>query len=368
MLEYKITPEELIIFSYNREHLKMERIAVKREILERLVQDYRDLIGAGDFAGFNRRVAQSSQEVFRESAKISARLYSLLIRPVEGQLSSSRTLYIIPDGSLNYLPFGALMPSQTRQEFLISRYRIAFAPSAAVLLHLLEQRAGASGAAAGRLLAVGDPALNLPHAKAEVRSIARLFTGADTLIGLQASEEAVVERLSGKRRYQVLHFATHAIINERKPRYSYLVLGVEAATNAPQLTVRSGNQPSLSDGSLITSEIAGLNLQGTELVSLSACKTATGKIFRGEGVVGLTRAFIQAGAPALITTLWDIDDEYTQRLMSAFYQNWLKEGMNKAEALRQAQLAIQQMMIDDPRLEYPHPNRWAAFMLTGDYR
>jgi CHAT domain-containing protein len=133
------------------------------------------------------------------------------------------------------------------------------------------------------------------------------------------------------------------------------------------ISTRSSVQTDIEDDLLMTNEIFNLSLPEARLVCLSACRTAGGRLFRGEGMVGLTRAFMKAGTFSLVTTLWDIDDEYTEKLMREFYHLWIHNSENKATALRKAQLKIIKEMEKDNLLRYPHPHRWAGFMLTGDF-
>jgi len=146
--------------------------------------------------------------------------------------------------------------------------------------------------------------------------------------------------------FDVLHFACHGEFNDRQPMQSGLLLA------------EAGDE----DGRLQVHEIFGLNLAGTNLVALSACETGLGKTTTGDDMVVLSRAFIYAGTPTLLASLWEVDDESTSRLMEKFYARWRKQGLPKAKALRQAQLELKSM----PGLA--HPYYWAAFEVFGDWR
>jgi CHAT domain-containing protein len=179
----------------------------------------------------------------------------------------------------------------------------------------------------------------------EVSGIAKLYGPDKVAVYLRetAKEENVKgnESLSTARR---IHFATHGVMSERQPQYSGLVLTLD---EDPQ-----------EDGLLQVYEIFNLKLNA-ELVVLSACKTGLGKEVKGEGLIGLTRAFMYAGAPSVVVSLWQVADRSTAEMMVKFYEQ-LDRAEDKAEALRQAKLA----MIQAGR--YAHPFYWAPFILVGE--
>ncbi|MEW6735496.1 MAG: CHAT domain-containing protein, partial [Acidobacteriota bacterium] len=142
-------------------------------------------------------------------------------------------------------------------------------------------------------------------------------------------------------------FAVHGILNEEKPQFSALVLSLSQASNN-------------EDGLLQVHEIFNLKLN-TELVVLSACETGLGREINGEGLIGMTRAFFYAGATSVATSLWKVQDQSTAKLMVKLYRNLKNEKLNKAEALRQAQLEL----ITEG--DFAHPYYWAAFILVGRY-
>ncbi|HYL81516.1 MAG TPA: CHAT domain-containing protein, partial [Candidatus Acidoferrum sp.] len=184
-----------------------------------------------------------------------------------------------------------------------------------------------------------DPTLSLRYAQREAQGIASLFPESALVTGKAATKATSREEI---RRHSVLHFATHAEFDEADPLGSSLLL---ASTGG-------------EESRLEVQEIFGLDLHAS-LVVLSACETALGKLTRGDELTGLTRAFIYAGAPSVITTLWQVNDRASYELMREFYRI-LKTGEEKAEALRHAQLAIMD--------KYPRPYYWAAYQLTGEAR
>jgi CHAT domain-containing protein len=225
--------------------------------------------------------------------------------------------------------------------YLGAEYTLFYLPSASVLpfvrdkAELSAEPAGDSLLAMVQARAEGLPALR--YAEEETRAIAALY-GVQPLVNKQATETALAS-LAGQSR--LVHIAAHGQLNLRRPLFSRLVLAPDDA----------------SDGSLEVHEVYGLGLSQTDLVVLSACQTQLGAHSAGDDIVGLNRAFLYAGTPTVVASLWSVDDQSTGELMLAFYSN-LKQGLGKAEALRAAQAEV--------RLKRPNPYYWAAFVLTGD--
>jgi CHAT domain-containing protein len=149
--------------------------------------------------------------------------------------------------------------------------------------------------------------------------------------------------------YNIIHFATHGILNSKHPELSGIVLSLFDDKGMPQ------------NGFLRLHDVFNLNLKA-ELVVLSACKTGLGEEVKGEGLVGLTRGFMYAGSPRVVVSLWSVDDQATSELMKAFYQKMLQQGLKPAAALRTAQLEIWRTK------KYAAPYYWAAFTLQGEWR
>ena len=293
-------------------------------------------------------------------------LYDVLIRPVEHELptTAGTRITIVPYGPLLGVPFAALRDGQGR--YLIERYTIHSVPAAAVLEFTAAKVR--DDARDGSVLLVGDPAApprvpgepplpRLSGASEEVRAIARLLPPARTtmLAGSAATEPRVRTSLDEKA---VIHFATHGVVRDANPLTSFLALGAVADGSA--------------DGQLTTDEIYGLHLNAT-LVVLSACRSGGGLV-TGDGIAGLARAFFYAGTPSVIVSVWDVADQPTNRLLPAFYRQWLK-GSDKAAALRSAQLAlIRSLRAGEVKVTLPvgtfvlpeDPAFWAAFVLLGE--
>jgi len=266
----------------------------------------------------------------------SMSLYDLLIKPVKPYLTTKR-LGIVPHGMLHYLPFAALA---NNNHFLIEEYSLVYFTSATVYKFCKNKRKRFEG----NILAFGNPdlgqaSLDIPFALKEVGSIGNLYPGSQILVRVDASEEAF-KALSGA--YNVLHLASHGIFDADKPLNSALLL----------------SPSDKEDGRLTVSEIFDLEL-GASLVTLSACQSGMSRIKAGDELMGLPRAFIYAGVPSVVATLWNVSDEATAILMDNFYRNL--KVLDKAEALRAAQLEL----LKKP--ESKNPYYWAAFYLTGDF-
>lgn len=300
-------------------------------------------------------------------------LYDLLVKPAEPYLTKKSSLIIIPDGILNYLPFEVLLTgetgnSQTRSysdlPYLIRKYPVSYAQSASVLESIMSNQEGRRKvkSADRKLMAFGDPAYEqgdnpsalqggklsrLEYSRQEIEKIAEFFKSGNCEI--YSGSSATEENIKGKnlRDFNYLHFATHGYINEDEPGLSSLVLTRDSL--------------SAEDGLLQSSEIFNLNLNA-DLVVLSACQTGLGKLVRGEGMVGLTRAFMYAGTPSVLASLWSVSDMSTATLMGDFYRNLITRKLNKTDALRRAQLA---MLSDN---QFAHPFYWAPFIMIGDWR
>jgi CHAT domain-containing protein len=263
-------------------------------------------------------------------------LYARLIAPLLPKIHGSR-LIIAPHGALHYLPFAALSDGK---QYLIDRYQLTFLPSASTLKFVgktrIEDKVGTLFVLGNPDL--GDPRYDLAFAEREARAVGGIFPQSVTFLRQEATKKNLKEFGTG---FKYLHFATHGKFDADNPLGSALMLAGKSVTDEKdRLTV---------------SELYSMRLDA-DLVTLSACETGLGKVSNGDDVVGLVRGFLYAGANRVISTLWEIDDEATSKLMVSFYKD-LKAGKPKAESLRTAQLGL--------RKEFPHPRYWAAFQMTG---
>jgi CHAT domain-containing protein len=319
-------------------------------------------------ARLSELVRSTSQELDAAPSRPAAwrELYDLLIAPIADVLPQTpgALLTIVPDGPLHQLSFAALQDARGR--YLLEKYAIHYVPTAAVLQLTKPMRRADSRA--GGLLLVADPVLpalsklyptlpRLPGARAEADAIAQLVPRQRVrrLTDAGATELAVRDAASDRH---VVHFATHAVTRDDDPLSSFLALGPARDSNA--------------DGVLTAAEIYTWNLHA-DLVVLSACRSGGGRI-TGDGIAAFTRAFLYAGTPTLVASLWDVADEPTNRLLPAFYRSWFA-GQSKARALRTAQLELLadlragRVLLQTaagPVILPEHPAFWAGFALIGE--
>ena len=266
-------------------------------------------------------------------------LYDWLIAPVQEYLPPADTdapprLGIIPHDLLHYLPFSLLYDGE---KTLLDGYSLFYAPSVSSLQFIFEKR----HPQADSLLAFANPdvpgAPHLSYAVEEAQAVAALYR-TQPLVGEEATE-GQFKAQAGE--YGLVHVAAHSDYNPHSPLFSAILLAEDES----------------EDGRLETHEVFNLDLPQTDLVVLSACETHLGELSSGDELVGLERAFVRAGSPSLLTTLWPVDDEATAELMERFYTH-LRAGVSKAEALRLAQM--------ETRKAHAEPYYWAGFVLVGD--
>jgi CHAT domain-containing protein len=262
-----------------------------------------------------------------------AQLSAWLVSPVRERLRTP-VVGIIPSDVLHYVPFAALRDGDT---YLGETHTLFHLPSASTLPYIAAKRKAQPGelVALAQSQAAGLPSLRF--ADGEAQEVAALY-GARAVTGDAATESAFRSAAGGAG---ILHLAAHGELNSTAPLFSRIFLAPEGE----------------SDGSLTVQEVYSLDLRRADLVVLSACETVLGEQSRGDDIVGLNRAFIYAGAPTVVASLWSVNDLATSVLMTAFYRG-LQGGLSKAEALQAAQA--------ETRAVFPHPFYWAAFVLTGD--
>lgn len=346
-LIYALGAERSHLFEVSREDFRVHALP-DRALIESKTTDFIQALRRTD-----RRSVARQTELGRE-------LGSLLLRPAVDRLRSKIRLVVVADGALQELPFAALAFPGSEPRFLIESHEIVYLPSLSALssLRSADARRPVGG---GRLAVFADPDFGdgeqaspaagpyppLPGARREAQALLRLWGGASVplvAVGAAANRETLMQTdWSG---FEALYFATHAV-GHRQPGLSGLVLALRDASGRPQPGFVSGL------------EIARLSLP-VDLVVLAACETASGDRVRGEGTLGLSWSFLQAGASRVVATLWKVDDRRTADLMTRFLELYRRGGLAPVDALHRAQRES---------LKRPGalPRDWAGFVFIGDW-
>ncbi|TAE02644.1 MAG: CHAT domain-containing protein [Oscillatoriales cyanobacterium] len=352
----------------------------KRADIETAARNFRDAVTSETQRNIPQRVAEAS-----------ANLGQLILQPAAAQLGDKRLL-IVPDGVLHYTPFPALTlpptPGQNTNVPLITQHEIITLPSASTLAILRQNYADrkppsqtlailadpvfspdderikgkiteattekleANNLGLNRSLRASDlkwPPKRLPFTRQEAQTISSLFASASSrpIFDFDASRTTATD--GSLANYQIVHFATHGMANSKNPELSGIVMS----------TV--DDKGNLVNGFLRLTDIFNLKL-AANLVVLSACQSGMGQNVKGEGMVGLTRGFMYAGAQRVAVSLWSVDDEGTAVLMQKFYQKMLQQKLAPAAALRAAQMEMMQQE------KWKSPYYWAAFTLQGEWK
>lgn len=291
---------------------------------------------------------------------------------IDPAVAGKKVLYVSPDGVYNQLNLNTLI--NDKGEYNVSKYDIAILGNAKDLIDI-KARKPKTGSKNAFLLGFPDYATDavspLPGTKVELDNISKILKAANYNVTQRMQKEATEKSIKSIKAPMIVHIATHGYFLQDTKGSHGSVYGVNAENASNNPLLRSGliladakgaisNNPSDISGSengiLTAYEAMNLDLEGTDLVIMSACETGLGDVKSGEGVYGLQRSFLVAGADALIMSLWKVDDEATQLLMSNFYSNWIKGG-NKQKAFKQAQVQLM--------TKYKEPYYWGAFVMIG---
>jgi CHAT domain len=391
LLEYSVGRDSSFVWVVDREGLRSYRLA-PRAAIEQATREAYDLVTARAVSPPTETAQERARRIAKADAAVPGalrRVTDLVLTPI-GVLPKTPRLVVVADGVLQYLPFEMLpVPriSGERQRPMIVDFEIVTLPSASTLSVQRARTAGrqrpllgvavfadpvfdvsdarvrgkraasVSDAARTRILAhttettvaSSSRIARLPFTDEEAKAILNTASGQKNLaaIGFAATKESLVG--SALSAYRYVHFATHGFLDTERPSLSAIALSLVDVAGSPK------------EGFLRAHELYNLDLSA-DLVVLSACQTGLGKEIRGEGLVGLTRAFMYAGAARVIVSLWSISDRATATLMARLYREMLRDGKTPAASLRAAQLFLR----SNPQWE--HPYFWAAFILQGDWR
>lgn len=277
------------------------------------------------------------------------------VKPYLKSLNSgvNPTLIIVPDKALYAVPFASLIDPETKR-YLVEDFAIGMSPSATVYLRCLERDRSIAKNTDETVLAVGNPIFlkkhfqgmtYLPGAESEAKAVSEIYPKSTLLLREDATKEAFLKEIT---KYNVIHYAGHALIDPSSPLFSKLVLA------APE------KSPEDYDEALYAHEVYGRQFKQTKLIVLAACRTAGGLRTRGEGMISLARPFLASGVPAVIASLWDANDNASLALFKVFHKERMA-GQNSLEALRLAQLDL--LKSENPLRN--HPRMWALFQVIG---
>ncbi|WP_242072155.1 CHAT domain-containing protein [Nostoc sp. FACHB-110] len=377
LLEYSLGEERSYLWVVSKNSITSYQLP-KRTDIEKAVQEFR-----------NTLTAPSQRTSTTKIAKPAAVLSQMILAPAAQQLGKKR-LIVVGDGALQYVPISALaIPNNQNYQPLITEHEIISLPSASTLA-LLRQEFKNRPKAPKTIAVLADPVFSRDDERLQGQRSNRLsiIPDLDTFDQKQLARSAREADISFERlrftrkeaeqilalvpsqerkqaldfsasrdiatspelgKYQIVHFATHGILNSTNPELSGVVLSLFDNQGIPQ------------NGFLRLHDIFNLSLPA-ELVVLSACETGLGEEVKGEGLVGLTRGFMYAGSPRVVVSLWSVDDEATAELMKKFYTNMLQKNLKPAAALRAAQIEMSRQQ------NYAAPYYWAAFTLQGEWQ
>lgn len=398
LLEFALGAERSYLWAVTKTGLTAYELPPQAQIANAVQTLNRSLTARG-VRVLGESPAQQRTRLAQADAQLNAAaqtLSRLILSPVAAQLKQ-QPLVIVADGALQYVPFAMLPEPAPASESgqaaipLIVNHELVTLPSASTLAELRKESAGRaiapkmlavladpvfSRADAQNRLATGNAATakaaprarsiqheeekapvslgrfqapRLPFTRQEAERIYALAPAAQSLKALDYQANRAAATSPELSQYRYLHFATHGMVDSDHPGMSALVLSLVDEKGQPQ------------DGFLRAHELYNLNLPA-ELVVLSACQTALGKDYKGEGLVGLTRGFMYAGASRVVVSLWNVNDKATAELMVRFYERMLKDGQRPAAALRSAQV---EMWKQKP---WEAPYYWAAFVLQGEWK
>jgi CHAT domain-containing protein/Flp pilus assembly protein TadD len=345
MIEYSVTEKQTYIFIVSRTGFDVVVSEAPTELIDRLVQRF--------------LAALKSRAPIPQIKEQARELYEYLIKPVKEKVPPNSKVCVIPDKSLHFLPFAALV--DTKGNYLIKSYKLSYAPSASVLVHCIEEEKKKATSGSERIVAIGDPAFDqdrfqrldpLLDAVQEASQSASFYAERLVLKGEDATESRVLREM---QQCDVAHLALHCLVEEESPWLAALVL----ARAKPAESEGVVSQTPVDDGVLYLDEVYKTEFLRTRLVVLSACQSGLGQYFRGEGVVSLVRPFISSGVPTVVASLWSVDSRATAPLMIDFHKERKQSGSSISEALRAAQESMSSGGL------YEHPYYWAPFIAIG---
>lgn len=357
IIDYYASDSATYVFWTTHNQSGYHKIAISKKSLEAQIDKFRFCLSNYSY------IINEKKKAYEEFKKVAHWFYNKLISPIYKHIQTKENIVIIPDGMLGLIPFETFISTSPQNnsnnfdqlDYLLTKHNIYYDYTAQLYAERYQQKKSNNN---GKLLAVAaeyaseytnldalrtgttiakrSSLKNLPDIKIEVEMLQQLFDG-KFLYHLNASEKSFRNNAGN---FSCIHLAMHGIVDLKDPMYSCLAF--------------TENQDKEEDNFLHAFEINNLPLNA-DLVTLSACETGYGQFQKGEGVISLAHSFLNAGIPATIVSLWQVNDKFTSKLMSEIYKN-LSKGMNKADALRKAKLFF---------MKDVHPAFWSPFILIG---
>lgn len=327
IVKYAVLDEKLAIWTIGKDKFEFVERQFSSAELEKKTSEFRQAV-----------LAKQTKENLSAKAR---ELYEILIPK---NLDGGKTICLIPDKSLNLIPFAALI-SET-EKYLIEDFALFYSPSASVFVLASENAKAKESVKNETILSIGNPLFDrtenanladLPQAESEAKEIAGNYPNKQIFTGEQATKEVFLNNLEAA---EVVHFAGHFVVNEQSSANSKLLF---------------------AGGDLRSFELSEKRLKRAKLVVLSACETGSEKLFKGEGAVGISRTFLAMGTPIVGASGWKVDSEATQNLMVNFHKNRRQKNLSSIASLREAQLEMLKMQ------EFNAPYFWSAFNLVGGF-
>ncbi|MDX2042416.1 MAG: CHAT domain-containing protein [Acidobacteriota bacterium] len=348
ILSYSVTENRLIIWHITKEHFSSVSVAASASEIKNLVTDYLSNV--------------RSKADINQTNMVASKLFHYLISPVSEHLNKEQLLCIVPAPEFNRLPFSALLSIENNR-YLVEDFLIVTSPSASILLQTIALAKQKPSLPTKSFIGISNPRFSnnrfpglptLPSSEEEVTRASRLYKHGQFLSQANATESQVVHSLGSNN---VVHIASHTLINEQIPLMSAILLSEEKAL----VNMDKGKKSIAYDGKLQASEIYQLSFPQTRLVVLSSCRSAFESSNRSQAIGALAHAFFAARVPSVIASLWDIDDARSAELMFAFHQYHKNQSLGFSESLRLAQCSF----LYGSDLDRRHPYYWAAFQLFG---
>ena len=343
IVEYTVLKDKVLIWHVSNNKFEVVSHKISSGDLRKLTESYMNIISNPERGNSDEREKRAKE------------LYRVLVTPIVDKIDPSKTIAFVPDKFLFQLPFASFISPET-DKFLVEEKNFFFAPSANVLLAISEKAQSISEKSSETILSIGNPSFNakqypelkpLISAEIEASEIAKHYLKPTVLLREKASKDAIKKNLA---KSNVIHFAGHYVVNERKPLFSRFVLS------------QNGNADDESS-SLANYELISEDLTNTHLVVLSACQSGIEGYHNGEGMIGASRSFLAAGIPLVVASQWAVDSNATSDLMRLFHRYRKQKGLSSVNALRKAQIDL----INGENEKYRNPFYWSAFAVSGGF-